>query len=81
MLFRSPEIFLAAAELIGVRPDDCVGIEDARAGIEAIVSAGMVAVGVGAALDGMPGAPLVVDDTRRLTRPVLAGLFRERPRE
>ena len=29
-----PEIFLAAAEQLGVRLESCVGIEDARAGIE-----------------------------------------------
>ena len=35
-----PEIFLRAAEQLGVRFEDCVGIEDARAGIEAIKAAG-----------------------------------------
>ena len=48
-----PEIFLAAAELLGVRFEDCVGIEDARAGIQAIKAARMVAVGVGARPAGL----------------------------
>ena len=68
-----PEIFLAAAERLGVRFEDCVGIEDARAGIEAIRAARMVPVGVGADL---PGAAWVVTDTtltlrrsRRCSRP------------
>ncbi len=69
-----PEIFLAAAERLGVRPDDCVGVEDARAGIEAINAAGMVSVGVGMSLTG---AAWAVDDTRQITRSALAGLFGE----
>ena len=32
---------------MGVRPEECIGIEDARTGIEAIHRAGMLAVGVG----------------------------------
>lgn len=43
----APDIFLKAADLIGVKPRDCVGIEDASAGIEAIKAAGMLAVGIG----------------------------------
>lgn len=67
-----PEIFLAAAEALGVRPEDCVGVEDARAGIEAINAAGMVSVGVGAGLDQ---AVWAVSDTRELTRQSLERLF------
>lgn len=42
-----PEIFLNAAEHLGVLPEKCIGIEDAAAGITAIKRAGMLAVGVG----------------------------------
>lgn len=42
-----PDIFLKAAELLGVNPAECIGIEDAYAGIESILAAGMKAVGVG----------------------------------
>ena len=42
-----PDIFLVGAEALGVRPEECIGIEDARTGIEAIHRAGMLAVGVG----------------------------------
>ncbi|MGE5227396.1 MAG: beta-phosphoglucomutase [Planctomycetaceae bacterium] len=70
-----PEIFLSAAEQLGVRFEDCVGIEDARAGIEAIRAARMVAVGVGRDL---PGADWVVSDTRRLTVEALEALFADR---
>jgi haloacid dehalogenase superfamily, subfamily IA, variant 3 with third motif having DD or ED len=67
-----PEIFLSAAEQLGVRLDDCVGIEDAVAGIEAIKAARMIAVGVGRDL---AGADWVVSDTRRITADALAALF------
>jgi len=68
-----PEIFLTAAEMLGVRPEDCVGIEDAAVGIEAIRAAGMVAVGIGPSL---PGADWVVTDTRELSVAGLAELVR-----
>ena len=42
-----PDIFLAGMNAFGLRPEECVGIEDARTGIEAIHRAGMKAVGVG----------------------------------
>jgi beta-phosphoglucomutase len=42
-----PEIFERAARLLNLPPQECVGIEDARAGVQAIVSSGMFAVGVG----------------------------------
>ena len=42
-----PEIFLTAAAHLGVEPRDCLGVEDAAAGVASIKDAGMVAVGVG----------------------------------
>jgi beta-phosphoglucomutase len=42
-----PEIFLTAAEHLGVAPQDCLGVEDAAAGVASIKDAGMFAVGVG----------------------------------
>lgn len=42
-----PEIFLKAAHMLGVAPSDCLGVEDAVAGVAAIKSAGMFALGVG----------------------------------
>ena len=42
-----PEIFLVCAQALGVDPGSCIGIEDSRAGIEAIHAAGMKSVGVG----------------------------------
>lgn len=43
----APDIFLRAAELLGVPPRDCVVVEDAPNGIQAALAAGMRVVGVG----------------------------------
>jgi len=43
----APDIFLKASRELGINPDFCVGVEDAVAGIAAIKSAGMTAVGIG----------------------------------
>ncbi|HWU75598.1 MAG TPA: beta-phosphoglucomutase [Rhodanobacter sp.] len=42
-----PEIFQCAAAALGIDPASCLGIEDAQAGVAAIKSAGMVALGIG----------------------------------
>lgn len=42
-----PEIFLLAASMLGMRPEECVVFEDAEAGVEAAIRAGMKCVGVG----------------------------------
>lgn len=42
-----PEIFLLAAKRLGIAPEDCVVFEDAAAGVDAAVAAGMKCVGVG----------------------------------
>jgi len=42
-----PEIFLLAAKKLNVEPEDCIVFEDAEAGVEAALAAGMKCVGVG----------------------------------
>jgi beta-phosphoglucomutase len=42
-----PEIFLLAAKRLGVDPADCLVFEDAEAGVEAALAAGMKCVGIG----------------------------------
>ncbi len=44
-----PEIFLLAAQKLGVAPAHCIVVEDAEAGVEAALRAGMKCVGVGKA--------------------------------
>jgi beta-phosphoglucomutase len=43
----APDLFVYAAGLVQVPTADCLGVEDADAGIEAIKNAGMQAVGIG----------------------------------
>lgn len=42
-----PEVFLNAARLLNVKPENCVVFEDALAGIQAANSANMISVGIG----------------------------------
>jgi beta-phosphoglucomutase len=59
-----PEIFLAAAEALGVAPRECFVVEDAVAGVEAARAGGMAALGVARGDDAellrAAGADLVV---------------------
>jgi beta-phosphoglucomutase len=42
-----PEVFLKGAEELGIEPKHCAVFEDAQAGIEAAINAGMYSIGVG----------------------------------
>ena len=42
-----PEVFLKAAEFLGISPANCIVVEDAASGIDAAKAAGMRAVGIG----------------------------------
>lgn len=54
-----PEIFLLAAKKLGLNPTDCVVFEDAEAGVDAALAAGMKCVGVGSTVQ-LKKADLVV---------------------
>ncbi|MER2180668.1 MAG: beta-phosphoglucomutase [Desemzia incerta] len=71
-----PEIFLTGAKDLGVKPQDCVGVEDAAAGVEAIAAADMVSVGVGDA-DTLGKATKVVPETGALTVELLEEVWSE----
>lgn len=43
----APELFLQAARLLGLSPQECVVVEDAAAGIEAALAGGFRSVGLG----------------------------------
>ncbi|QQE76864.1 beta-phosphoglucomutase [Alicyclobacillus sp. SO9] len=61
-----PEIFLTAADELHVPYRNCIGIEDARSGVESIQGAGMKAVGVGTP-SAMDIADWAVQDTSELS--------------
>ena len=42
-----PEVFLKAAEMLRVKPGNCVVFEDAVAGVKAALDAGMLCIGIG----------------------------------
>ena len=49
-----PEIYLKAAAALDLSPAKCAGVEDARAGLEAIRAAGMTAIALGQSLEHVP---------------------------
>ncbi len=68
-LFRGkpePETFERAAHALGLLTDECVGVEDASAGVAAVLGAGMAAVGVGSP-EALGAAHLTLPDTSGLT--------------
>ncbi len=67
-----PEIFMDAAEKLGVPFECCAGVEDSQAGIQAIVDARMFAVGIGA---GLRGAHWLLRETSELTFDALREQF------
>lgn len=69
----APDIFLYAAERMGVHPADCVVIEDSEHGVRAAVSAQMRVIGfIGGShcdahhVDGLTGANCIIRDMRNL---------------
>ena len=45
-----PEVFLKAAEMLGLNPSDCIVMEDAKSGIEAARKGGMDSIAIGDAI-------------------------------
>lgn len=60
-----PEVFLKAADQLNVSYTACMGVEDAEAGVAAIKSAGMFAVGIGSEED-LGEADIVLSSTELL---------------
>lgn len=46
-----PEVFSMAAKYLGLKPEECLVVEDADAGIEAAIAGGMHPVGIGEAAE------------------------------
>ncbi|MBM7555045.1 beta-phosphoglucomutase [Thalassobacillus pellis] len=72
----APEIFLKAADQLGLSSENCAGVEDAQAGVEAIKAAEMFAVGVGDQ-KALKKADWVVEDTSQLDFKELQQKFAE----
>jgi beta-phosphoglucomutase len=67
-----PEVFLLAAKKLGFAPENCIGVEDAESGVEAIHRAGMVAIGIG---EQGKAAQLVVNSVQELDVARIKGLI------
>jgi beta-phosphoglucomutase family hydrolase len=57
-----PEIYLRAADLLGVPPCDCIVFEDSEAGVAAALAAGMRTVGLSTTHAELPGVQLMIRD-------------------
>ena len=69
----APDMFLAAAELLGVAPSRCVAVEDSVPGLQSALAAGMATVAVArdsSASAALAAADVVVDE---LTADVILG--------
>ena len=75
-----PEIYLRAAQEIGLDPAACIGVEDAVSGVESIKAAGMIAIAVtnSFSAEELGKADLVVDSIEELDLDRLAALVNAR---
>lgn len=69
-----PEIFLKAADMLGVESCRCVVVEDAEAGVEAALAAGMKCVGIGSQ-ETLRRAHCVVAEISELTPAMIHDLM------
>ncbi len=70
-----PEVFLLAAKKLRCDPKDCVGVEDAESGVEAIHRGNMLAIGIG---EQGRKAELVVNSVAELSVERIVDLFNAR---
>jgi beta-phosphoglucomutase len=57
-----PDIYLRAAELLGIAPANCIVFEDSRSGVAAGVSAGMRVIGLSTTDGNLPSTHLTIDN-------------------
>jgi len=61
-----PEVFLIAAKLLNMKPEDCVVFEDSVAGVEAANTANMISIGIGSK-DILGHAQYVFNDFKEIS--------------
>ncbi|GGF73526.1 beta-phosphoglucomutase [Paenibacillus albidus] len=69
-----PEVFLLGAQALGTAPGQCVVFEDAEAGIEAAIRAGMASIGIGSP-QTLSAANLVVPSLAQMNVSLLRESF------
>lgn len=72
----NPEVFLIAAEKLGIKPQECVVFEDAEAGIEAAKAAGMLSIGIGDR-NVLHEADFVFTDSTQIEEEFLENIFKK----
>lgn len=72
----APDIFIEAARKINLKPEECVGLEDAAAGVQAINSAKAISIGIGDS-KVLAAADNVVAGTGDLTVDLLENTYHE----
>ncbi len=73
-----PDIYLAAAALLGVDPVNCIVFEDSLAGVQSAHEAGARVVGLTTTLPTLPQVELAIPDFKDPS--LAAWLARQRPR-
>ncbi len=68
----APDIYLKAAEMVDTWYTDCIGIEDAQAGVDSLRTAGIPSLGIGAHLKG---ATYTIQDTSLLSWTLIEKAF------
>ena len=74
----APDVFLKAAELLGIQPENCLVIEDSKSGTIAAKSAGMKCVGYRNPNSGnqdLSRADLIVEDFNAISLSEIENLF------
>lgn len=72
----APDLFLAAASKLGIKPEECVVIEDSPYGVEAALNAGMKVIAVTSSTPAkhLTKADLVVDSLEEINHNVIGVL-------
>ena len=71
-----PEVFLIAAKLLNVAPEDCIVFEDSVAGVEAANVANMISIGIGSK-DVLGHAKYVFNDFTEISEDFIEQLINE----
>lgn len=72
----APDVFLLAAKKLGVKPSDCIVIEDAHLGVRAAKAAGMKCIAYAGSeenLDDLTQADVIIKDFKTLVRSMQKG--------
>ncbi|HEY3297576.1 MAG TPA: HAD family phosphatase [Armatimonadota bacterium] len=71
----NPQVFLTAAEALGLAPKQCAVFEDSRAGAQAAVASGALLIGVATGHSDLNGAAKMIEDFTQITAADVARLI------